>query len=607
MLPLSVPGAAPGRSRISRLAALSAAGWLAVLGLAFVAMSWAYVDVYTQFLQASTSGWRRIVDIAFSRGIEYRPLLTLGIKLGYETAGVRVWVYQALVLLQFAAVLALLLWVLRPVGVRRGLAAAVAVSCLVGLHTSRILFLFVPLNAYSAVLVLILAALALALQEGPRGLLGRDGRVGTEGREGHEGPEGPEGREGAVGQEGSPFSRPHWFEWVYLPLTFVALLVLESGALIVPLAVALWWLGAPGVSWRAVAAVVVAAALYAAVRATFGEASGSFIYTGSGLGFSQMTPDGLRETFQYAPWLYWIYNVIASFLTVVASEPRAGVYRFILALLGGDVPPWQWLHVISSLATTAIVAAALWRWRAWPPRDRLLAASGVVLLLAGSGLGMLYTRDRIGLYAGVGYALLVYVALAAVLERVPPAGWRRAIAWTVVGAVGAAWVVRGIETWFQIRDTAWDYHLEWTDRYAELGGAQPQTMLLTALRAEALAKTPGDPRFDPAWTYRLFERRYAPGAAGEGVSPDEAADQAVEAVSSPFDIRWRPDVDEAARRQLEGSMGLTDASPVDRDPSGRTWTYRLERPTQDRVRTMLLNPAIEDTARVDADRLEIVD
>jgi hypothetical protein len=174
--------------------------------------------------------------------------------------------------------------------------------------------------------------------------------------------------------------------------------------------------------------------------------------------------------------------------------------------------------------------------------------------------------------------------------------------------VAIAWFLRSAETYIQFRDTAWDFHLEWTDRYADLGGAaQPQTELLTSLRSAALSATPADPRLDPAWTYALFERRFRPGDRSSRVSPDAAADNAVLPLSPPFDVRWKPDVDDAGRVRLEAELGLADALRVERDPTGRTWAYRLRRPTRDRVRTVLKNAAVEDTARIDAARFQIVE
>jgi hypothetical protein len=188
------------------------------------------------------------------------------------------------------------------------------------------------------------------------------------------------------------------------------------------------------------------------------------------------------------------------------------VYALVSSLLEGQTPWWRWWHVGSSVLTSIVVIAVLIRHRhriIGLSRDRLLLASGLVLVVCGSALGFLYTRDRIALSAGVGYCLLLYVALAAVLEHMPVPAWRRSLAFGVVGVLAAGWIVRSAEAYFQIRDMAWDYHLEWTTRYADLGGAQPQGPLLTSMRSMALSRTPADPGFDPAWTYTLFERRYA--------------------------------------------------------------------------------------------------
>ena len=77
-------------------------------------------------------------------------------------------------------------------------------------------------------------------------------------------------------------------------------------------------------------------------------------------------------------------------------------------------------------------------------------------------------------------------------------------------------------------------------------------------------------------------------------------------VSSPFDIRWTETVDDTTRLQFEAQLGLTDAQRVARDPRGRTWEYRLRTPTRERVRAIVLHPGVEDTARIDAQRFEIV-
>ena len=394
------------KSRIHWLPLAWAAGCLVVLGLAFFSISWAFVDVHNVFREATSGSWSQYVGYVFTRGLEYRPLFTLGVKAAYGILGLHPWSYQALVLAQCGAVLALLLWLFRPIGTGRAVAAVVALSCLLGLHTTRVLFLFVPLNAYSGALVLLLVALVLALDP-----------------------------------------RTRRYDWIFLALTVLALFTLESSLLIIPLVVVLRWLEAPGLSLRGVACAIVALVAYLMIRFSFGspislEAS----FVGSGLGLSNATPEALRNTFEHAPWLFWLYNVSASFLTVVASEPRAGAYRFVESLLRGGAPFWQWLHVASSLLTTIVVFVVLSRYRLTSERDRLLCAAGLVLIVFGSGLGFLYTRDRIALSAGVGYALLVFVALATMLERLPASGFKRMSLVAVVCVLAIVWTTRTAET-----------------------------------------------------------------------------------------------------------------------------------------------------------------
>lgn len=75
--------------------------------------------------------------------------------------------------------------------------------------------------------------------------------------------------------------------------------------------------------------------------------------------------------------------------------------------------------------------------------------------------------------------------------------------------------------------------------------------------------------------------------------------------SPAFNIRWRPDVSDGTRQELEAELGLTALGPVERDESRRTWSYSLRSPTPDRVRALLEHRAVEDTAGIDAERLEI--
>jgi hypothetical protein len=438
----------------------------AAVGITIASVSWPFVDLYRLFRDAAASSWSETFASAFGSGVEYRPLLTIGVKLAHQLVGLRAWCYKALVVLQFAALLGGLIWIFAPRTHTRALAASLAIACVVGLHSSRVLFMFVPLNAYSFGLVLLIAAIILALSPPPR-----------------------------------------IAEWVFAALALMALFVLESGSLVVAVTLVLWRMKAPGVTGRAAAATLLAAVVYGSVRLVFSDAAATATYAETGLGFSDVSASRLAEIFGNAPWLLWLYNVTASALTVLASEPRGGRYLFIEAILNGRVPAWMYVHVVTSLATTALVYYALRTLRITDARDRLIAGAGLTLIVCGSALGFLYTRDRIALFAGVGYAMLVYVAAARLLHPIGAVSRSTILATACCALVAAGWVTRVGETIFALRDAGWENHQEWTTRYVELGGlTRPQTDVLLELRRQALAHPPDDPRRDPAWSYLLFQR-----------------------------------------------------------------------------------------------------
>ena len=383
-------------------------------------------------------------------------------RLGYQVAGLNLGVYQAIVIAEFALILLALAFMFRPDGWPRVTAAILALSIAVGLHTSRILFLFVPLNAYATSMLIVLAVALLLMTPRLRG-----------------------------------------YEWVLLPLTLAGLLWLELAVLIVPLAIVAWVIKAPGATWRSAAAAVGGLTIYLVARLGFAPSLMGSPETG--FGFTSISPAESAARFGDAPWLFWMYNVGSTVLTVLASEPRAGRFQFVQALTLDNVPAWMWLHVVSSVVTTVVVAAGLAGIRRWPHRDQIIAAFGGVLIAGGSALAFLYTRDRIGLPAGIGYAMVTYVAVSALLER-HRAG--RPFVLTTIAALGLCWSIRSAEMYVALRDTAWDYRLEW-DR-GDAVNAGRQNPVIARMRQSALSRTPADAERDPRWTYRLFERRFSP-------------------------------------------------------------------------------------------------
>ena len=457
----------PSTDRISRIPLIWCIAVTLFLTSAYAEVRWSYVDTAINLSAAADNrSWRELASDALTKSVEYRPMLDLSTRLAYRGLGLNLRAYQAIVVVEFALLLIMLVLLFRPSGRARAAAAVVALSVAVGLHTSRILFLFVPLNAYAASMLLVMAAALLVLTP-----------------------------------------RLRHFEWVFFPLTFLALMWLELGVLIVPMVVVAWLMKAPGATWRSVAAVCAAFAVYLWARLGPGPGLGGMNSPDTGFGFSNLSQADSAALFGTMPWLFWIYNVGSTVMTVLASEPRAGTFRFVWAVKTGTVPVWMWLHVVSSVATTAVVFGALPGIRARPSRDRLIAALGAVLILGGSALAFLYTRDRIGLPAGVGYAMLVYVGFTAFLER-QGQGRRSTAAAAVVLVLGICWSIRTVEMYTALRDTAWDYHLEWNREDARAAAAGSSTV--ARMRDAALAHRPASAEQDPIWTYRLFERRFEP-------------------------------------------------------------------------------------------------
>ena len=439
------------------------------LGTAFQAVRWSYVDTAVNVSAAGdTRSWHEFFSDVLTKSVEYRPLLDVGTRVAYRIIGLNLGTYKFIVLVEFALVLLALAALFHASGWPRVIASTIALSVAAGLHTSQILFLFVPLNAYAASLLIVLAVALLALT--------------------------PQAKR---------------FEWVILPLTLVALLWLEIGVFIIPLVAVAWVMKAPGTTWRSAAGAGLGLAIYLIARLGFSPGGVPLDSPETGLGFSTISADDSYKLFENARWLLWLYNVGANFLTVVVSEPRAGRFQFVQALMGGSVPFWMWLHVLSSVVTTMVVAVAVRGIRARPQRDQIIAAFGVVLAVGGSVLGFLYTRDRIGLPVGFGYAMLVYVALSGLLERGTPR-WQTIPIGVLVAALGVCWLIRTGERYVALRDTAWEYHLEWErDGVAEVAAQNP---IVASLRASALERPAADARRDPAWTYKLFERRHQPAA-----------------------------------------------------------------------------------------------
>ena len=215
-------------------------------------------------------------------------------------------------------------------------------------------------------------------------------------------------------------------------------------------------------------------------------------------------------------WLFHLYNVSATLLTVILSEPRAGVYYALDALLNGaSTRPWQIVNWVSSLGATAVIIAWTSGWRRLEVEHRRILILGTVVILSNSLFGYMYTRDRIPVLSGAAYALLLGIAGTDLWNRraLIASGFRRgALAAAMVG-LGLTWAWRTVGTIVIARDAAWSAGEDWSEHVQAERGRDPDWDEMTDrvqadLERQARRYRVTDPRTDPPWTASWFERKH---------------------------------------------------------------------------------------------------
>jgi hypothetical protein len=291
-------------------------------------------------------------------------------------------------------------------------------------------------------------------------------------------------------------------------LTFVAAtFTVESGLLVWVVIVAAWLTGARGISTRGVAIVSGLLAAYLALRFGYlGTGVPALSERSSGFGLQQLGPGELQRRFGAWPYGFYAYNVISSILTVLFSEPRAGIWTVPSEFLRGRIAGGTIINVVSSTVTTALVA---WfvarRLRLWLhgrfDRDDQVVFVAIALVIANAMISYGYTKDEIMGPAGVFYALAVFVAIASIVRSADLPGSRpRIAAFTVIVAMTASgWVVRTAGLHYQMHLMAFYDRNEWVyvDDWLASQKSTPTTAegkrLVQQLREDALEHATIDP------------------------------------------------------------------------------------------------------------------
>lgn len=319
------------------------------------------------------------------------------------------------------------------------------------------------------------------------------------------------------------FSRPGWWRDIAAVLIFAyAALTIETGLLVWVCLVAAYAAGGRGVSWKGVAAATILLGGYFILRfGVLDAGSRSLASMSSGYGFSVRSTDTIVELFGDAPWKFYLYNIVSAGLTVLFSEPRAGVFQFAsFVAVDGVIPPWSLVNVIASSIGTALIGAHVcrrvkaWRHRRFEHDDGILLVF-LAVLAANATISFPYLKDVVMSPAGMFYAAALFVATRDLLRRLaePPQHVAAVLVAIPLVLLSAGWTLRAARLVETIRETAivnrndWavaeqredSAHADWRSRHPDAEA------LLQRLRAEVILMPVPQPYTIPRWTQRWFE------------------------------------------------------------------------------------------------------
>lgn len=419
-------------------------------------------------MQKLSMPWPELMAQEFTQTAFLRPFLWAELKLVYDLSGgdYTTW-YRWTHVIQVLVLVLLYLALVRPRTWSDAAMMPLGLGVLIGLHTffGTVREAF-PINTFLTLVLCCFAAAALCL------------------------------------------ARYRWWNDVLAVLLFVvAALTVETGLLVGVIVVAAALVGATGVSRAGLAAILALVAGYFYLRfAVLDVGAPMLAERSSGYGFAILDPSQLVERFSANPLPFYLYNIVASALSVLLTEPTGGVYSTTRAVLRGEPVPLMIVNTIASLAVVALLTMFVWhRRRAWRARrfdhdDRLVLLCAAVLA-ANAVISYPYTKDVVMSPAGAFLAVAVFAAgrrmIAVLPSRVPVA----ATAMLAVAAMltGSAWALRVLAGYGELRRATVVERIDWVYIDAniakgriEANGPNVDT-LVRQLRHDALIARPAPP------------------------------------------------------------------------------------------------------------------
>lgn len=313
-------------------------------------------------------------------------------------------------------------------------------------------------------------------------------------------------------------SRGGWWADVSALFAFgVAALTIESGMLVWVVAVAAWAVGWRGISTRGVAAMTVLVAGYVYLRVVhLSTGLPDLSETSSGFLFGVLEGAELQERFGGRLAWFYAYNVAASALSVLFSEPSSGIFVAAREWLSGDLRPRMVIAVVTSMATTLLLVWAAARClrgtRQLDDTARFLMLLGVVLA-ANSAVSFAYPKDEIMGVAGAFYALAAFAVMRTVFSRLDGLPRGATVAILLLAAVLTwGWSVRAAGVHYLLRTQAFRQQNDWV----QLPGRWPREgrwpddpaarALIGRLYSEAVGvELPNTRLGKPRWVERVWE------------------------------------------------------------------------------------------------------
>jgi hypothetical protein len=256
-----------------------------ILGHFLLGIPIQYSDSFGNMAKLSAS-WSDLLYGEFTQRAYLRPLLFAELKLVHDLSGGNYFAwFRGVQVVQVLLLLLIYVGLVRPRTMRDAMLIPFGIAVLIGMHTfSGTINAAFPINTFLTIVLCCFAGMYVVL---------------------------------------SPY---RWWHDVVAALLFaVAALTVESGLLVWVIFAGGWLLGARGVSRAGVVAVTVLLAAYFYVRfAMLDVGSPGLVERSSGFGFGILEPDELIARFGTNPIGFYAYNVVASMLSVLVSEPTGG-------------------------------------------------------------------------------------------------------------------------------------------------------------------------------------------------------------------------------------------------------------------------------------------